>query len=518
VVIDPALASLLCRVREPVYSDCLTAMPRSRQLVVVFLISMAGCRPSADGSTTTPSKPHAVRSTATAPRTKPAPRSPKAARIARDDALRPIYGCPDDPTAIRSAREELAALDATIAALGDLDDPAPAVARIAALLESPCLGLARLHVVPLAPKSGLALRLWRERGGLEWLEDAIRFSEGGPALATFPPTMPVTLSRETHPGHPLAPWLCGLHDPACAATTAGWRTRAQQVMGRNDDQRYEIDRKRDNERCYTDTKESFEQVEPLDRAHGEPYGHWAQCMFEAEGDNTEFPLGGLRAPEAGWLFVEGRRGHYAYCDELHAYDLETGAAHVVRSCSQIVFDGIQVDEAAATAGRTLEVRRGVVPRDNVRELAFMLLVAEHVHNPAIPAVAHPKAPLSLALPPEPRSVDVTGMLWGALSDQTTLRWIVIPPGGAPVVGELPWPPAYNRAPTRHAANLFSVAEDGLVPGCAPRGFPAALAVPGTLTGVASIDASRGALDETHALLVAALKDEPRCDRQRRVAR
>ena len=146
-------------------------MPRHRQLAVLVLTSMAGCRPPADGSTA-PAPSHTVRSTA--PQTKPAvPLDPEAAQAARDDALRPIYGCPTDPGALRSAREELAALDAALAALGDLDDPKPAAARISALLESPCLGLARLHAIPFAPESGLALRLWRERGGLEWLEDAV---------------------------------------------------------------------------------------------------------------------------------------------------------------------------------------------------------------------------------------------------------------------------------------------------------------------------------------------------------
>jgi hypothetical protein len=482
-------------------------MLRHRQIAALLLTSVAGCRPPA----TAPALPDGVRSTAS--ETKPtAPLDPAAARAARDDALRPVYGCPTDPVALRSAREELAALEATLAGLRDLDDPAPAAARINALLESSCLGLARLHTIPFAPESGLALRLWHERGGLQWLEDAIRFSEGGPARATFPPTVPVTLSRDTHPGHPLAPWLCGLHDPACAATTAGWRTRALRAMGPTDEMRYVVEPRRDALRCRTEMEDHFAHVEPSEKAHGEPYALWAQCMFAAEGEGVEFPLGGLRAPEAGWLFVEGRRGHYAFCDELHAYELETGAAHVARSCSQLVLDGPRVDADAVADGRALEVRRGTVPRDNVRELAFMLLVHEHVHFPAILGVARP--PSKVPRPPEPRTIDVSKMIELGTSADTTLRWIVVAPGGAAVGGELLWPPSFYSPPERHAASLLSVAEDGLVPGCAPRGIPASLPLPGTLTGVSSIDASPKELDETHAALVAALRDEPRCARQR----
>jgi hypothetical protein len=210
--------------------------------------------------------------------------------------------------------------------------------------------------------------------------------------------------------------------------------------------------------------------------------------------------------------LEGRRGHYSFCDELHAYELETGAAHVVRSCSGLVLDGPSVDAAAVAAGRQLTVLRGAVPRDNVRELAYMLLVGEHVRHPAIPKLTRPDPPEGIELPAAPRMIGVAEPVEFGGSNETELRWSVLAPGATAVEGVISWPPAYNGAPLRHAANTFSVVEAGIVPGCAPRRLPAALPLGATLSGVSPIDASEGELDDAHAVLVAALRDEPRCDR------
>lgn len=493
--------------------------PRARGLLLVATAAL-GCRTTPQSAPTPSVSPSLPSLSASAQPTTDPPAKPdsdaelrarQAAWKARSDALRPRYGCPGNTAALQAARHDFVAIEAAIVALGDLDDPAPALDRITALLESPCLGLARLHAIPLAAQSGLALRLWHARGGLRWLEDSIAFSEGGDAVATFPPTMPITLSRETHPDHPLSPWLCSLHDTACAATTAGWRERAQQVTGRNEDTRYFLEQRRDGWRCEDEALERWESMKHYEEHDpAEPYRTWARCMFEAEGDNTEFPLGGLRAPTRGWLVIEGRRGHYGFCDELHAYELETGAAHVVRSCSGLVLDGPSVDEAAVAAGRQLAVLRGAVPRDNVRELAFMLLVGGHVRHPAIPKLTRPDPPDGIELPAAPRMIGVAEPAeWGG-SDETELRWSVVAPGATAVEGVISWPPGYNEAPLRHAANTFSVVEAGIVPGCAPRRLPAALPLAATLAGVSPIDASEGELDDSHAVLVAALRDEPRC--------
>jgi hypothetical protein len=439
-------------------------------------------------------------------------RARQAEERAKDDALRAHFACPTDGPEILAARGELTALDAAIEALGDLDDPAPFSTRIDTLLESPCLALARQHAIPLLAESGLALRLWRERGGIAWLEDALEFAEGGSSQETFPPTMPITLSLETHPEHPLAPWLCGLHDEACAATTAGWRARGQQVMGRNEHGRHVLLQLDDLNRCEDEALEYLQHLDPSERDPAEPYKSWARCMFEAEGDNTEFPLGGLRAPEAGWLVVEGRRGHYSFCDELHAYELETGAAHVVRSCAGLEFsESGSVDEQAIADDRRLRIERGAVPRDNVRELAFMLLVADHVRHPSIPQATTPAwGPRRVERPTTSNPLGIAELAeWGG-SNQTALSWRFVPPTGPAIEGHLSWPPGYNRAPKKHAAKLLVVVEEGIAPGCPPRALPATLPLSATLSGVSGIDASPEALDDSHHMLVGALQDQVRC--------
>ncbi len=437
----------------------------------------------------------------------------RARQTARDARLRARFGCDPEGPDYAKAKAELAALDPALANIGDLEDPAPLVQRIEAVLESPCLGLARLHAVPLRAESGLALRLWRERGGVEWLASGLAFAKGGTGEPSFPPTMPITLSLDTHPSHALAPWLCGLHDEACAATTAGWRARAQQVMGRNENVRFVVEQRRDARRCEASALEHAEYLSQLDEHDpGEPCTSWARCMFEAEGDDTEFPLGGLRAPEDGWLVIEGRRGHYQFCDELHAYELATGAAHVVRSCSGIVFDEhAGIDEQAVAAQRRGQVQRGAVPRDTVRELVFMLLVADHVRSPSIPKHTRPNAPLEIDWPDDTTgALGVSNVTEFGGSNQTELSWRYVPPKGPAIEGHFSWPPGYNRAPQRHAANLLSVVEAGIVPGCPPRPLPATLPLGPSLTGVSPIDASQDALDDGHQRLVTALRDQVRC--------
>lgn len=468
-----------------------------------------GCRPSAAVA----DPPAATEPGPTPAATDRQATADEAARTAHDAALRAGLACPADSPQYRAARDELQALDAAIEALPDLDDPAPLLRRLEAVLHDPCLGLARIHAIPLRAGNGLALRQWRERGGITWLADALRFSkdqhrtvvEHG-AVVTLPPTMPSTLSRQTHPKHPLSPWLCDLGDAACTASTAGWRERAERATAPDPGYRDDFTRANDSRRC----GERVADDEPEHR-----YERWAHCMYSAEGSGLDFPLGGISAPRAGWLLVEGRRGHYAFCDELHAYELETGAAHVVRSCSGLVLDHqAGVDEEAIANGRRLEVQRGTVPRDNVRELVWMLLVADHVRSPAVREFARVLPPEGIELPTTPKPLGVAEPMRIGGSNQTTLRWSFVPPTGPALDGELSWPPGYNTAPLEHAAKLLSVAEQGLAPGCAPKPLPATLPLPGTLTGVSPIDASPEALDDTHAVLRGALRDEARCDRGR----
>jgi hypothetical protein len=68
----------------------------------------------------------------------------------------------------------------------------------------------------------------------------------------------------------------------------------------------------------------------------------------------------LDAPPFLGIVIRGRRGHYDFCDELGAYDMETGAAYVAKSCSglhlrtdgSVDFEGTNAArKAAVVAGR-----------------------------------------------------------------------------------------------------------------------------------------------------------------------
>jgi hypothetical protein len=415
----------------------------------LVLASALGCRPTPGAS---PSAPAVRPVEPTASTTSPAP------GIRDEAALRERLTCGQGSDPHRAARNELRALDATIAALGDLDDPTPVLRRLESLLASPCLGLARLHATPQAAHSGLALRQWRERGGLHWLGDTLRFAEGQPLHLSLPPTIPATFALETHPEHPLAPWLCALHDATCAATTGGWRTRAQQAMASNHELRYEVHQNDDLRRCET---EAAEQPPP------ERYPAWARCMFEAESDHTAFPLGGLRAPQDGWLVIEGDLDFDTSCDAVYAFELETGAAHVARRCPawELDYEGPEP---------RVEVTRGVVPRDNVRELGWMLLVADHVQTSVVPKLQRLPLPDGMDPPAHDRPLELIGQHGRGGSDRSELRWSFVPSGHAPIEGTVSWPAHYNSAPQRHAAELLGIVHDGLVPGCPPRPLPASV--------------------------------------------
>ncbi len=88
------------------------------------------------------------------------------------------------------------------------------------------------------------------------------------------------------------------------------------------------------------------------------------------------PLGRFRAPDRGWLVIRGRRGHYEFCDELRAYDVETGAAYVAKSCSGLhLRPGGSVDFEATNASRKAAVEAGRVDVANLREAVWMILLA-----------------------------------------------------------------------------------------------------------------------------------------------
>ena len=96
------------------------------------------------------------------------------------------------------------------------------------------------------------------------------------------------------------------------------------------------------------------------------------------------PLGRFRAPH-GRLVPEGRRGHYTFCDELRACDLDSGAAYLDANRSALAFRADRsVDGVATERARRRERRQGTLPIDALREAAVAILLSSHMQDDAIP--------------------------------------------------------------------------------------------------------------------------------------
>jgi hypothetical protein len=199
------------------------------------------------------------------------------------------------------------------------------------------------------------------------------------------------------------------------------------------------------------------------------------CLQEAEPTQDALPLGRMSAPEEGWWVVRGRRGHYAFCDEVRAYHLPTGSVFGVASCGQLALlrDG-SVDGAETDAGRVVTTQVGRVPLGLLREAVWMALLAPDVQEDVVLSSA------GIALPPDtspvrrrgPRSLGL-GFSGQMASHLTTLDWSWSPAdgGAARHSGELSWPEDLNRAAYDHAVRLLQVAEASFSSGCRGTALP-----------------------------------------------
>lgn len=218
----------------------------------------------------------------------------------------------------------------------------------------------------------------------------------------------------------------------------------------------------------------------MERPERERYQAWHACIEDDGETHTALPLGNYRAPREGWLVVRGRRGHYAFCDEVRAYDLATGAAYIARSCSGLALvEGGGVDGDVTDAAREDGTLVGRVPVDALREAAWMMLLADEVEHDVRAGGFAPYIPegIDIVLP---ETKPFTGHSRGHShsTDQTRLYWSWSLKGATVDAGELTWPSDYNDAARDHAVRLLDIAEAGFVAGCAPARLPA----PRTLLG------------------------------------
>jgi hypothetical protein len=395
----------------------------------------------------------------------------------------------------QEATRALTALSAQIEALAPAADPRPASAALTALLAHPCLRLADLDLAePPRFDSALALKhFWKESGAVwlqTYLEHAKPGTEGG-RMVVLPAAPRPTLSRETHPGHALAPLLCSLADTGCGARTRGWALRASDTLARGD---------------YLSNTDS-DECERKARRERAPrrYTAWRACLDSKILRTMALPLGGLNAPADGWLVIHGRRGHYDFCDEIRAYDLATGAAYMAKRCDGLI--RLWTGEGGDPDAGRVKTQAGQVVRENLREAAWMMLIAPFAGEKAVRSARYLYVPDGIearrSARQEPRRrIIVTS------SDQTELAWSYVRKGEVLVTGTVTWPSDDNNAARTHAVHLLQIAEASLVAGCPRAVLPAGLISTARLGGrpeVSPVDASADALDSVALELEKALE-------------
>ena len=417
--------------------------------------------------------------------------------------------CRPDSAAHREATQALAALSAQIEALAPAADHQPARAALTALLAHPCLRLAELDLEePPTFDSALALKTFWKEAGEYWLQAYLDYAkpgtEGG-GRVVLPGTPRPTLSKETHPGHDLAPLLCSLADADCGVRTRGWAMRAGDAL---------------EESGYISDTES-EECERKARRERPPrrYAVWRACIDAKVPETMALPLGGLDAPVDGWLVIHGRRGHYEFCDEIRAYDLATGAAYVAQRCDGLI--RMWTGEGGDPDAGRVKARAGQVLRENLRETAWMMLITPFAGKRAMRSFQHLFVPKGIevrrAARDEPRE-----RRFVISSDQTELAWSYVRQGAVMATGTITWPSDHNDTARSHAVRLLEIAEAAFVAGCPRTALPPGListAWLGDRPGVSPIDASADELDRAALELAEALErlgqtahKEPGCQR------
>lgn len=355
------------------------------------------------------------------------------------------------------------------------------------LLATPCWALAAGENEDVTFDSALSLKSWWDAGGSSWVSHYLTLGAPGhhpnnPNWSMVAPTPRKTLTRESAKDSPLASILCSARDASCGLETRGWLTRARQAFEAHAREKRREPRPSDPRAVCTERAKNAPA--------GDGYDTWRRCLDDTAERSDALPLGRFRAPTDGWLVLRGRRGHYALCDEVRAYDLATGSAFVSGTCGGLVLrDGGSVDGQKTDATRKLRSEVGRLPLENLREAALLTLLAPHVQHDVL------AEGFGWALPDDLPIQSSTDGVFGGLalsggfsSGQTIVGWAWVRSGRAVASGELVWPENYNDAASDHAVKLLQIAEAAFAPSeCVPAAPPSPLPSGDKAPGVAKID-------------------------------
>jgi hypothetical protein len=393
--------------------------------------------------------------------------------------------CPDAAPEHQAAAARLRQLKDQVERLEDAAPPAPVLAELRSLLESNCFQMASEARRVLEPDTSVSLTEWWATGGEDWLDSYLELPRLGtlPQLrphVVIPPDARRTLYLQANRAHPLQLLLCPLGDAGCGAETRGWKIRADAAFAAQDaiEQQPQRDLDRPGRPSAEDAARNCATQTGQGAGAGQ-YQAWRACLDSVRPKRTALPLGDFKAPDAGWVIISGRRGHYEFCDRTSAYDLATGSAFVYESCSELVLnhDG-SVYRAATDQNRTERVRTGRLHVDNLREAIWMMLLRSEAEVVQLRAETYPLPDgivLQIAAGFGRTAATAWSMSTWSTTAQTMLTWRWMPGNGRPLAGTVTWPNSSDAAEA-HAAALLDVAEQGLVEGCPARAAPQPSAV------------------------------------------
>ena len=391
--------------------------------------------------------------------------------------------------------EQQAALDETkeIAGLVSKLPPDASAAdvvtgRMTRLFSSPCYmhgTLARsLDTTELMAARAWAVAEWWDSGGQEFLRDALQNAN----VVHFAPSIPRMIASELLPASdPMRAILCPSFSAACDPVAQGtaldvgrelMRVGLLQERARRDDSAG--DGMGSPEAC----ARSVRKEPPAERL-----ARYAACVEKLVPQLPALPEARYRSPK-GWLVLRGRRGHYSFCDEARAYDLETGTAYVASRCGGLVLGaGGAVNQGATRGTGTMKTQVGTLSVDALRRLALALWLKDKLDKDARPYATFP-VPATVPMP-DPDELSTfgfgSGSGWGH-SGQTSIQFEINDGKSTVLSGTFVWPDAFS-AGDQMADDLVVSAETTFREGCPKVALPAGISPAKTLGGVSRIDAS-----------------------------
>lgn len=203
---------------------------------------------------------------------------------------------------------------------------------------------------------------------------------------------------------------------------------------------------------------------------GQRLRRWLACVDEARETRAALPLGRFRAPVTGWIVTRSHRGARAFCDELRAYDLATGAAYVASSCGREVLteDGSHRDRDATDRTRRLSFTAGQVPLDALREAALIAMVASWSEEALADEVTTELLPANVPLEWDDDGITMRGIsrCGGPLP---TWEWV----DGSRTIAR----GTSDGAVSEYADELWEATDARLAPGCPLAALPVIVTPP-----------------------------------------